>query len=144
MNKERFRMMAEFLGTLVIHEKTGKPVAGEYVHKLTHRHWDFSCTRIGDMSSSELGELPTVFPEYWERKGLMGISYKPKPELDMWAALKEFFDICKEDEDFLFIWGDGNKKKCRKKGLLHQGATRTDVAKHMTRFIREDPEIFSA
>lgn len=144
MNKERFRKLAEFLGTLILNDKTHKPVEGQYFHKMKHRYWDFSCSRIGNMSASELGELPTVFPEHWETKGLYGLKYKDKPELRFWESIRDFFDITPDDEELLFIWGDGNKKKCKKTGFLHQSATRTDVAKHLTIFIGEDPELFSA
>lgn len=137
MNKERLKKLADFLGTLIIHEQTKKPVSGQYVHKMDHREWSYSCIRIGNMSASELGELPTVFPEHWEVHGFQNVIYKDKPELEFWAAIRDFFDITQGDDDLLFMWGDGNKKKCKKKGLLHQGATRTDVANHIAIYIGE-------
>lgn len=104
--------------------------------KMWHREWCFSCTRIGKMQSSELGELPTVFPEYWERKDNLSIKYLPNPNMEFWAAIRDFFGFENlTTEDYLFMWGDGNKKKCKKNGILHQSATREEVADHIIGYL---------
>ena len=35
------------------------------------------------------------------------------------------------------MWGDGNKKKCKKKGLLHQSASREEVADQIIDYLIE-------
>lgn len=134
MNKERLKQLADFLALPMLNEK-GKIIPELFRHKMTHPVWNFSCVRIGKTQASELGELPTVFPDDWEINGLHGVVYKSNPDLKFWDAVREYFDLNEGDEDILFMWGDGNKKKCAKAGLLHQGATRVDVANQIAKFI---------
>jgi hypothetical protein len=134
MSKERLTALANFLGEYEFDEK-GVRIEGSYAHKLTHRNWNFACNRLGDIETSEIGELPTVFPDAWERKGIGSVLYKSNPDFEFWEAIRDFFDITQEDEDILFMWMDGNKKKCKKAGRLHMGATRREVANQIARFV---------
>jgi hypothetical protein len=141
MNKDRLRTMAKFLGTLSLHEKTKEPMPGQYLYKMKHLQWQFACVRVGSCAS-ELGELPTIFPEHWSEIGSRKVYCIDTPNISFWNAIEEFFDISYEESGQLFMWDDGNKKKCAKNNKLPQNATRTDVAKHITLFIGEDPSIY--
>lgn len=134
MNIDRLKQLADFLALPAIDED-GNVIPREYKNKLHHHEWDYSCVRFFDRRGSELGELPTLFPEYWERKGHLSVVRIGMESLPFWDTVNEFFGITPEQSELLFLYGDGNKKQCARVGRLHTSASRVDVANQIARLI---------
>jgi hypothetical protein len=96
MRIDRLKLFADCVGGYSI-DADGNEVEGEYAWKMHHKNWDYSLVRLGDISASECGELPTIFPKYWERFDLVAVRYREDISMDFWDALSEFFGIPESD-----------------------------------------------
>lgn len=134
MNIELLKQLADFLALPAIDED-GKLVPGEYKHKLFHHEWDYSSVRFWSRRGSELGELPTLFPESWRRTGYLSVERIGMEGIPFWETVNSFFDITPEQSELIFLYGDGNKKQCARAGRLHTSATRVEVANQIARLI---------
>lgn len=134
MNFTRLKQVADFLALPAVDED-GNIVGGEYKHKMHHHEWNYGCVRMHGMQASELGELPTIFPDQWKITGWYGVIYMETPDFPFWDTINSFFDITHEEAEMLFLWGDGNKKQCARSGRLHSSSSRVEVANQIARFI---------